>query len=90
MKKKNVNPKTHLVLCFFFLDKTNMSRYNTTAVCPKSCDPFYTVIYYISWVTNSWTYSTRNKFHLSRRIRGDQPGLRQEQAAIQTALPGYL
>ena len=30
-------------------------RKNT--VCPRSSDPFYIVIYYIQWVTTSWTYS---------------------------------
>ena len=31
-------------------------NYNTT--CPGRSDPFYTVSYYIKWVTNSWTHST--------------------------------
>ena len=26
-------------------------------VCPRSCDPFYIVSYYIKWVTASWIYS---------------------------------
>ena len=26
-----------------------------TTVCPRSCDPFYIVTYYIKWVTTSWT-----------------------------------
>ena len=28
-----------------------------TTVCPRSSDPFYTVTYYMKWVTTSWTYS---------------------------------
>ena len=28
-----------------------------TTRCPRSCDPFYIVSYYIKWVTTSWTYS---------------------------------
>ena len=28
---------------------------NLTTVCPRSSDPFYTVTYYIEWVTTSWT-----------------------------------
>ena len=27
-------------------------------ICPESSDPFYTVSYYIKWVTTSWTHST--------------------------------
>ena len=27
-------------------------------LCPRSCDPFYTVSYNINWVTTSWTDST--------------------------------
>ena len=26
-------------------------------VCPRISDPFYVVLYYIKWVTTSWTYS---------------------------------
>ena len=25
-------------------------------VCPRSSEPFYIVIYYIKWVTNSWAF----------------------------------
>ena len=32
-------------------------------VCPGSSTPFYIVIYYIKWVTTSWTYS-RESIHL--------------------------
>ena len=34
-------------------DKTK--AYNT--ICPRSSDPFYTVTYYIKYVTISWTHS---------------------------------
>jgi len=27
-------------------------------VCPRSCDPFHIVSYFIEWVTTSWTYNT--------------------------------
>ena len=27
------------------------------AICLRNSDPFYLVIYYIKWVTTSWTYS---------------------------------
>ena len=37
-------------ICFFFLEYGN-------TVCPRSSYPSYTVSYYITWVTNSWTYS---------------------------------
>ena len=30
-------------------------------VCPRSSDLFYTVAYYINWITTSWTYSTFNR-----------------------------
>ena len=30
-------------------------------VCPRSCDPFYIITYYIKWVTTSWTHSTYSK-----------------------------
>ena len=30
-------------------------------VCPEISDPFYTVSYYIKWVTTSWTYSTMDR-----------------------------
>ena len=26
-----------------------------STVCPRSSDPFYTVTYYIKWITTSWT-----------------------------------
>ena len=29
-----------------------------TISCPRSSYPFYTVSFYIKWVTTSWTYST--------------------------------
>ena len=28
-----------------------------STVCPRSSDPFYTVSYYIEWVTTFWTFS---------------------------------
>ena len=28
-----------------------------STVCPGSSDPFNVVIYYIKWITTSWTYS---------------------------------
>ena len=31
--------------------------FNPYTVCPRSSDPFYIVIYYVKWVTTSWTYS---------------------------------
>ena len=31
-------------------------------ICPRSSDPFYIVIYYIKWVTSSWTNSTLIKW----------------------------
>ena len=31
-------------------------------VCPRSCNPFYIVSYYIKWVTTSWTYSIWDSF----------------------------
>ena len=34
----------------------NIPLYLST-MCPRSSDPFYIVIYYIIWVTTSWTYS---------------------------------
>ena len=34
---------------------TEYAAYDT--VCPRSSDPFYTVNFYIKWVTTSWTYS---------------------------------
>ena len=33
-------------------------------MCPGSSDPSYLVNYYIKWVTNSWTYSTMNKYNV--------------------------
>ena len=34
-------------------------RFSTNlTVCPRSSDPFYILIYYITWVTISWTHST--------------------------------
>ena len=27
-------------------------------VCPRSSDPFYTVSYYMKWITTSWTSSS--------------------------------
>ena len=32
----------------------------SATVCPGSSDPFYVVIYYIKWVTTSWTYSIKD------------------------------
>ena len=34
----------------------NRTKYMST-VCPKSCNPFYIVNYYIKWITTSWTDS---------------------------------
>ena len=31
------------------------SRFICLTVCPRSSDPFYTVTYYMKWVTTSWT-----------------------------------
>ena len=39
-------------------------------ICPISIYPFYTVSYYIKWVTTSWRYSTRAVvFCLSVRLQ---------------------
>ena len=39
--------------------KKNNSLLSLTksTLCPRSCDPFYIVSYYIKWVTTSWAYS---------------------------------
>ena len=34
--------------------------YSLATVCPRSSDPFYSLSYYIKWVTSSWTYSKTN------------------------------
>ena len=37
------------------MDKTSIDH----TICPRSNDPFYIVIYYIKWVTTSWTHSIK-------------------------------
>ena len=48
-KKKNSIQDIHRTCShiFFFLD--------IFTICPRSSYPFYIVLYYIKWVTNSWT-----------------------------------
>ena len=36
-----------------------LARFKHTA-CPKSIDPFYTVTYFLKWVTTSWTDGNAN------------------------------
>ena len=50
----SIKGKDNLGLVLLFGTAYNL-RYT---VCPRSSDPFYIVIYYIKWVTTSWTYSS--------------------------------
>ena len=46
-------------------------------MCPRSCDPFYIIGYYIKWVTTSWTHCKFEKpdSDLTLNIRnGSRPG----------------
>ena len=40
-------------------DKKEFKKESQYTECPGSSDPFYTVIYYIKWVTTSWTHSMK-------------------------------
>ena len=42
-------------------------------VCPRSSDPFYTITYYIKWVTTSWTYRTYAIMHSNGPIMNSVP-----------------
>ena len=46
------------------------SRTRLCTVCPRSSDPSYTVIYYIKWVTTSWTYSIIYSSNLTKNYQG--------------------
>ena len=45
---------------FLWLTRIRLGQINQKrhTVCPRSSDPFYIVIYYMKWVTTSWTYSS--------------------------------
>ena len=36
------------------LKRKSHDGHSVHTVCPRSSDPFYTVTYYIKWVTTSW------------------------------------
>ena len=46
----------------WYLEHSFVAVYCVGAVCPKSSDPLYIVIYYIEWVTTSWTHSSSDNF----------------------------
>ena len=54
-------------LCPFFFTLLSTPSLETIVagiyitICPGSRDPFYTVSYYIKWVTTSWTHSINAK-----------------------------
>ena len=45
------------IYCIWRVVGTNSPAKGTT-ICPGSSDPFYTVSYYIKWVTTFWTHSS--------------------------------
>ena len=52
------------------------NSHETTKVCPRSLDPFYTVSFYVKWfknILNIWTCSKYNKFegikYLAKNIK---------------------
>ena len=58
LHSKSALQSNHLTQTSTFIDlKCTFSKKGEhITVCPGSSDPFYTVTYYIKWVTTSWTY----------------------------------
>ena len=47
--------------------RTSFCQSAVYTVCPRSSDPFYTVSYFIKWVTTSWTCSIFRKRESERK-----------------------
>ena len=64
-----------------FTTKSGRNVHSRTTVCPISSDPFYIVIYYIEWVTNSWTHS-KLCIHIKNQITLQKSRIRHKQTLI--------